>query len=106
MARTSCSRWLIIERYSGEKYIKPLEIICATSEWRIFGELYVDTSPDCLSTIYTCVSEDDISSEYSSDSDNVNTRPTKWQGTLMIDSDTRSENETPKLEKTLQVCQV
>jgi len=72
----------------------------------LFGELYVDTYSDCLSAIYTCVLEDDISSKYSSDSDNVNTRPTKWQRTLVIDSDTRSENETPKLEKTSQVCQV
>ena len=32
---------------------------------------------DSPSDIYTSVSEDDSSSEYSSDSDNVNIRPTK-----------------------------
>ncbi|MXQ89039.1 hypothetical protein E5288_WYG019984 [Bos mutus] len=40
------------------------------------------------------VSEDDSSSEYSSDSDDVNIRPTKRQQTLVTDSDTESENET------------
>ena len=47
-----------------------------------------------MSNIYTSVSEDDSSSEYSSDSHDVNIRPTKRQKTLMIDSDTESENET------------
>ena len=47
---------------------------------------------DSPSDIYTSVSEDDSSSVYSSDSDNVNIRPTKKM--LVIDSDTESENET------------
>ena len=42
-------------------------------------EFYADTLSDCLSGIYTNVSEDDSSSEYSSDSDNVNIRQTKRQ---------------------------
>ena len=49
---------------------------------------------DSPSDIYTSVSEDDSSSEYSSDSDNVNIRTTKRQKTLVIDSDTKSENES------------
>ena len=36
----------------------------------------------------------DNSSEYISDSDDVNIRPTKSQKTLVIDSDTKSESET------------
>ena len=47
-----------------------------------------------LLDIYTSISEDDSSSEYSSDSDNMNTRPTKRQKTLATDSDTQGENET------------
>ena len=47
-----------------------------------------------MSNIYTSVSEDDSSSEYSSDSDDVNIRPTKRQKTLVIDSDRESANET------------
>ena len=76
------------------------------SKEEFFGIFYAGAFSDYPSDVHTIASEDDISSEYISDSDNVNTRPTKWQGTLMIDSDTRSENETPKLEKTSQVCQV
>ena len=49
------------------------------SEEEFFGEFYVETCSDCLSNVYTSVSEDDSSSEYSSDSDNVNVRPTKRQ---------------------------
>ena len=64
------------------------------SEEVVFGEFYADTFSDCPSDIYTSVSEDDSSSEYSSDSDDVNIRPTKRQKTLVIDSDTESENET------------
>ena len=41
------------------------------------GEFYAGTFSDRLSNIYTGVSEDDSSSEYSSDSDNVNIRPKK-----------------------------
>ena len=59
-----------------------------------FGEFYADTFSDCPSNIYTSVSEDDNSSEYSSDSDNVNIRPIKRQKTLVIDSDTESEDES------------
>ena len=63
------------------------------SEEEFFGEFYAYTFSDCLSHIYTSVSEDDSSSEYSSNSDDVNIRPTK-QKTLVIDSYTESENET------------
>ena len=44
-----------------------------------FGENYVDTFSDCPSDIFTNVSDDNSSSEYSSDSDDVNIRPTKRQ---------------------------
>ena len=40
-------------------------------------EFYADIFSDCPSDIFTNDSEDDSSSEYSSDSDDVNTRPTK-----------------------------
>ena len=40
-------------------------------------EFYADTLCDCLSGIYTNVSEDDSSSEYSSDSDYVNIKAKK-----------------------------
>ena len=69
-------------------------------EWRIlsevelFSEFYAVTFSDCLSNIYTSVSEHDSSSEYRPDSNNVNIRPTKRQKTLVIDSDIESENET------------
>ena len=53
-----------------------------------FSEFYADTFSDCPSDIYTNVSEDDSSS------DDVNIRPTERQKTLVIDSDTESENET------------
>ena len=49
---------------------------------------------DCPSDIYTSISEDDTSSEHSSNSDDVNIRPTKRQKTLEIDSDTESKHET------------
>ena len=55
-------------------------------------------SLNCPSDIYTSVSEDDSASEYSSDSDNVNNRPTKRQKTLKIDSELESENETLGVE--------
>ena len=58
----------------------------------VSGEFY--TFSDCPSDIYTSISEDDSSSEHSSDSDDVNIRPTKRQKTLVIDSDTESEHET------------
>ena len=64
------------------------------SEEEFFGELYADTFSDCPGDIYTSVSEDYSSSEYSSDSDDVNIRPTERQKTLVTDSDTESENET------------
>ena len=66
-----------------------------------FGEFYADTFSDCPSNIYTSVSEDDNSSEYSSDSDNVNIRPIKRQKTLVIDSDVESENETHQCRRML-----
>ena len=47
-----------------------------------FGEFYADTFSDRLSDIYTSVSEDDRSSEYNSDSDDVTIRPTKRQKNL------------------------
>ena len=47
-----------------------------------FGENYVDTFSDCPSDIFTNVSDDNSSSEYSSDSDDVNIRPTKRQKIL------------------------
>ena len=58
-----------------------------------FSEFYADTFSDCPSNIYTSVSEDGSSSEYSSDSDSVNVIPTKRK-TLVIDSDPESKNET------------
>ena len=42
-----------------------------------FGEFYADTFPDCLCDIYTSVSEDDSSSKYSSDSDDIRLTNTK-----------------------------
>ena len=58
-----------------------------------FSEFCADTFSDFLSNIYTSVSEDGSSSEYSYDSDSVNVIPTKRK-TLVIDSDPESENET------------
>ena len=46
--------------------------------------------PDGPSDMYTSVSEDDSSSEYSVDSKDVNIRPTKWQKTLETDYDLKS----------------
>ena len=63
-------------------------------EEEFFDEFYADIFSDCLSDINTSILESDSSSEYSSDSDDVNVRPTKRQKTLVIDSDTESENET------------
>ena len=60
--------------------------------------------------IYTGVSEDNSSSEYSSDLHDVIIKPTKRQKTSVIDSD-RESGEKKKnqqltiLEKALQVCQ-
>ena len=64
------------------------------SEEKLFGEFYADTFPDCPSNIHTSVSEDDSSSEYSSNSDKVNIRPTKRQQTLVVDSDMESQHGT------------
>ena len=47
---------------------------------------------ECLNDIYVSVSEDDSSSEYSSASDCE--YQTNKKKTLVIDSDTESENET------------
>ena len=61
------------------------------SEEESFSEFYEDIFSDCLSDIYTSASEDDSSSEYSSDSDDVNIRPKK---SLVTGSDRESKNET------------
>lgn len=47
-------------------------------EGEFFREFYADTFSSCLSNIYRRVSEDS-SSEYNSDLDGVNIRPTKRQ---------------------------
>ena len=54
------------------------------SEEESFSEFYEDIFSDSLSDIYTSVSEDDSSLDYSSDSDDVNIRPTKRQKTLRL----------------------
>ena len=54
-----------------------------------FGEFYAYTLPDYLNDIYNSVSENSSSAEYSSDSHDVNDQ----QKTLVIDSDTESNNE-------------
>ena len=61
-----------------------------------FGEFYADTFSDYLSNIYTSVSEDDSSLEYSSDSDVLNIRPAKRQKkkSLVTGSNRESKNET------------
>ena len=58
-------------------------------EWRrIFQWSYADTLSGYPSNICTSVSDDNRSSEYSSDSDDVNIRWTKGQKkSFMIDSD-------------------
>ena len=58
-----------------------------------FGEFCAATFFDGPSDICTSVSDGDRSSEYSSDSDGVNMRPTKGQETLVIDS--RESDGTP-----------
>ena len=45
----------------------------------LFSEFYASTFSDNPSDMYTSVSEGDSSSKYSSDSDNMNIRPTKRQ---------------------------
>ena len=71
---------------------------CKILSKELFGEFYADILSDCLSNTHTSVSEDDSSSEYCSDSDNVNIRPTtttkKPQKSLVIDSNMQSENKT------------
>ena len=47
------------------------------SEEEFFGEFYANTFSDCPSDMCQNVSEDDSSSEYCSDSDDVTIRPTK-----------------------------
>ena len=73
------------------KPLKPSKIL---SKEELCGEFYADIFSHCTS--YTCPSglEDDSSSEYSSDSDKVNIRPTKMQETVVTDSDMESERET------------
>ena len=48
-------------------------------EEEFFSEYYADTFFDQSRDIYTSASEGDSSSKYSSDSDNMNIRPTKRQ---------------------------
>lgn len=64
------------------------------SEEEVLGEFYVDIFSYYPSNTYTSVSEDDSSSEYSSDSEDVNIGSTIRPTTLVIDSDTFSEHET------------
>ena len=61
----------------------------------------MQTLSDRSSNMFTSLSEDDSSSEYSSDSDDGNIRPTERQQTLVTDSDTESENETTVLANVL-----
>ena len=56
-----------------------------------FGEFYAYTLSDCLSYMYTSVSEDESSSKHSSDSDDMNMKIRK---NVVIGSDMKSENET------------
>ena len=56
----------------------------------LFSEFYASTFSDNPSDMYTSVSEDDSSSEYSVDSNDVNIRPTKRQKTLETDYDLKS----------------
>ena len=56
----------------------------------LYSEIYADTFSDGPSDMYTSVSEDDSSSEYSVDSNDVNIRPTKQQKTLETDYDLKS----------------
>ena len=57
-----------------------------------FSEFYADTL--IIQKTYILVSQKMIVLQISSDSDNVNIRPTKNKKTWVIDSDTKSENET------------
>ena len=66
---------------------------CKILSEEFFSEFYADIFSDCSSNIYISASEDDHSSEFSSDSDDVNVGWTKRQKTLVIDSDMESENE-------------
>ena len=65
------------------------------SEEKFFSESYADTDTfsDWLSNVYTSVTNDS-SSEYSSDSDDVEYQTNKDKKTSVTDSDTESENET------------
>ena len=72
--------------------------------WKeFFSEFYADTFTDYPINMYTSVSEVDGSSKCSSDTDDMNIRPTKGQKAFVIDSNVESENKTHSLEKTLQV---
>ena len=57
-------------------------------EEEFFSELCTNTWSDYPSDMHTSVSEADSSSGYSSDSGDMNIRPTRRQKSLMIDSDT------------------
>ena len=58
------------------------------SEEEFFSELCTNTLSDYPTDMHTSVSEADSSSGYSSDSGDMNIRPTRRQKSLMIDSDT------------------
>lgn len=62
------------------------------SKLEFLGEFYEDTFSVWVT--YTLVFQKMIVLEYSSDSDDVNTRPTKRQKASVIDSDMESEYET------------
>lgn len=63
-------------------------------EEEFFGEFYAAPVSDCSSDLYPSVSEDGSSSAYSSDLDDVSIKTKKKTKSLVIDSDTESENET------------
>lgn len=63
-------------------------------EEEFFGEFHAAPVSDCSSDLYSSVSEDGSSSAYSSDLDDVNIKTKKKTKSLVIDSDTESENET------------
>ena len=73
----------IISKFITIKFFKRThhEIL---SEEAFFSEFYADTFSDCPSNINTRISEDDSSSEYTSDSDDVTIRPTKRLKSFVI----------------------
>ena len=63
---------------------------CEILSEELYSRFYADAFSDCPSYMYTSVSEDDSSSEYSVDSNHVNIRQTKRQKTLETDYDLKS----------------